>query len=320
MSERDLDPLPDDVALLLDAERTRPAAGRAPRDRVAARLSAALGPALLGVAGATASGTAATAAAAAGAVTTGAAGGAAVAGAAAGGTAIAGAAASGAAAAGAAAGAGTGVLPAIGGASFLGGLLAKPFVIGVTMAAIGAGAVGVYTVQTTDEPPRAATVTSAAPTAGDAQTDPVRAPTTPSQPQAAQDEPAPQSTVAPSPDAPAPTASPLTTSAAATAPASSPSAPSKPGHDSDLAAERSLLEDARAAIVRGQGATALSTLDRHASQFPRGRLSEEREALRVQALVAAGRRTEARERAERFRDVYPRSLALPALEQAVGPL
>jgi hypothetical protein len=91
-----------------------------------------------------------------------------------------------------------------------------------------------------------------------------------------------------------------------------------PGRDVDLAAERAQLEIARTAVGRGQGARAIEALERHAKQFPRGRLSEEREGLWIQALLAVGRRGEARARAERFRKRFPRSLLLPALAPALG--
>jgi hypothetical protein len=92
-----------------------------------------------------------------------------------------------------------------------------------------------------------------------------------------------------------------------------------PGRDVDLAAERALLEIARTALARGQSARALEALQRHATEFPRGRLGEEREALSIQALLAAGRRDEARARAERFEKTFPRSLLLPAIDAALAP-
>jgi hypothetical protein len=72
------------------------------------------------------------------------------------------------------------------------------------------------------------------------------------------------------------------------------------------------------AIVRGQPAAGLSLLDDHASRFPRGQLAEERDALRIQALAALGRRDEALGRAVRFRRAYPQSLLLPAIDAALS--
>jgi hypothetical protein len=90
--------------------------------------------------------------------------------------------------------------------------------------------------------------------------------------------------------------------------------------DDRLAAERSLLEIARVALVRGQAAGALAALERHARQFPNGALVEEREGLLVQALVDARQYDRARERAARFNQRYPRSLFAPVVDQALGSI
>jgi hypothetical protein len=122
--------------------------------------------------------------------------------------------------------------------------------------------------------------------------------------------------VAATPSVPAPTPAlpaPVPPHTSQLAPARAPA-----GHDSDLAAERALLEVARTALARGAHPDALASLNRHASQFPHGQLAEEREALAVQALVAAGRTDEAHRRAERFRQRYPNSMMEPAVEAALG--
>jgi TolA-binding protein len=87
--------------------------------------------------------------------------------------------------------------------------------------------------------------------------------------------------------------------------------------DTGLAAERNLIEIARTALARGHIDAALATLRRHARQYPQGKLSEERDSLLVQALVAKGDYAQARERATRFRRQHPSSLFLPAVDQAV---
>jgi len=87
-----------------------------------------------------------------------------------------------------------------------------------------------------------------------------------------------------------------------------------------LAAERSLVEMARAALTRGQAERALAALRRHARQFPNGELTEEREGLLVQALVGAQRYDQAREKAEQFKKRYPRSLFAPVVDQAIGSI
>ncbi len=85
-----------------------------------------------------------------------------------------------------------------------------------------------------------------------------------------------------------------------------------------LGAERSLLDIARGALARGEGAEALAAVDRHGREYPDGALVEEREALAVKALVALGRRDEARARAQRFEQRFPNGLMLRAVKGAIG--
>ena len=80
-------------------------------------------------------------------------------------------------------------------------------------------------------------------------------------------------------------------------------------------AELRLLRQARAAVARGDFAAALPPLAEHARRFKNGRLVEEREALRVKALVGLGRAGEARHAAADFRSRFPRSVLLPAISQ-----
>jgi hypothetical protein len=86
---------------------------------------------------------------------------------------------------------------------------------------------------------------------------------------------------------------------------------------SDLAAERQLLDVARHALERQDGAAALTAVTDHERRFPSGILVQEREAMAVRALVIVGRTSEARSRATRFRARFPNSLLLPAVESAV---
>ncbi|AKV00021.1 hypothetical protein AKJ09_06684 [Labilithrix luteola] len=81
----------------------------------------------------------------------------------------------------------------------------------------------------------------------------------------------------------------------------------------NLAAERRLLAVARTALGRSNGADAMASCDEHARQFPKGELAEEREAIAIQALVQSQRVDEARARANRFRQSYPKSILLPAV-------
>jgi pyruvate/2-oxoglutarate dehydrogenase complex dihydrolipoamide acyltransferase (E2) component len=78
--------------------------------------------------------------------------------------------------------------------------------------------------------------------------------------------------------------------------------------DRNLAAERALIEQARTALAREQGAAALAVLERHARDFPEGELAEERESLQVQALVGLERFEQARKLAAHFHRRFPRSI------------
>ena len=119
----------------------------------------------------------------------------------------------------------------------------------------------------------------------------------------------------PAPSAQSPTPPPAIEPPDATPPAAR--ASNAVGRDVDLAAERALLEVARTALARGDTASAMAALNAHAKRFPRGRLLEERESLAVQALAAAGKRDEARRRADQFRKRSPDSMLLPAVEEAL---
>lgn len=85
----------------------------------------------------------------------------------------------------------------------------------------------------------------------------------------------------------------------------------------DPAAERVLLDTARTALMRERPADALAALRRHEARFPRGQLAEERESLRVMALVRAGDHAGARARGDAFRRRFPGSLLRPAVEAAL---
>jgi hypothetical protein len=88
--------------------------------------------------------------------------------------------------------------------------------------------------------------------------------------------------------------------------------------DRVLGAERVLVDSANSALARGQPADALEAALEHARRFPRGQLSEEREAVRIRALAALGRGPEAWARAEVFRSRFPHSMLLGAVERAVA--
>src|SRR5262249_12692728 len=99
---------------------------------------------------------------------------------------------------------------------------------------------------------------------------------------------------------------PITGSAAPSAESSAP--------DQELGRERMLLERARTALARGNASAALESLHEHKRAFSRGRMSEERDALLVQALRGLGRDDEANREADRFKVQCPKSLLSPAIQ------
>jgi hypothetical protein len=82
-----------------------------------------------------------------------------------------------------------------------------------------------------------------------------------------------------------------------------------------LAAERTVLDAARAALLRRDGSAGLAAVRSHERAFPNGQLLEERESMRVQALALAGDFAAARAARERFHRHFPRSMFLPMVEQ-----
>ena len=98
------------------------------------------------------------------------------------------------------------------------------------------------------------------------------------------------------------------------APAHTPGPPALSRADA-ARAELRLLRQARAAVAREDYAAALPPIAEHARRFKDGRLTEEREALRVKALAGLGRSEDARRAAAAFRARFPRSVLLPAVNQ-----
>jgi hypothetical protein len=82
-----------------------------------------------------------------------------------------------------------------------------------------------------------------------------------------------------------------------------------------LAAQQSLLDDARGALVRGDGTSALSAIGAHRLRFPDTAFAEERAALEIRALIALARVEEARERHAAFERAFPGSLFAPSLRK-----
>jgi len=82
------------------------------------------------------------------------------------------------------------------------------------------------------------------------------------------------------------------------------------GYDAELR----VLEPARSALARGDFNSALAAIAKHEGRFPAGKLAEEREALRVKALLGLGHDDAARAAAADFRHAFPGSALLPSVE------
>lgn len=74
-----------------------------------------------------------------------------------------------------------------------------------------------------------------------------------------------------------------------------------------------LLDRAQRALSTSP-ADALALADEHARRFAEGTLAPEREVIAIGALVALGRRDEARRRADRFRTAHPGSAYLRRID------
>ena len=87
------------------------------------------------------------------------------------------------------------------------------------------------------------------------------------------------------------------------------SAPSPPPRAATLLEEAALLREAQAALQAGDAQRSLEAISKLESQHPSGVLREERLAMRVLGLCAAGRVAEARIEGQRFLAEMPRSPA-----------
>ncbi|MFO0612904.1 MAG: hypothetical protein U0414_09965 [Polyangiaceae bacterium] len=94
-------------------------------------------------------------------------------------------------------------------------------------------------------------------------------------------------------------------------PSLAPSASTAPRSEIDL------LREAQSSAASSP-AHALALCDEHARLYPSGALSEEREFIRIQALMAAGRVGEARSLADAFEARHPGSAHNVRLEEIVG--
>lgn len=84
------------------------------------------------------------------------------------------------------------------------------------------------------------------------------------------------------------------------------------------AEELRLLVRARRADARGDYAAVLSVLAEHERRHPTGRLAEEREVLRIKALVGLGRVDEARQLGATFHRQFPHSVLLHKVEDMLS--
>jgi hypothetical protein len=138
------------------------------------------------------------------------------------------------------------------------------------------------------------------------------------------DRPAPSVAIAPSTPACSerPPAPPVPAVSTRCAPAAVPMCPKPPRAPagSSLAVEQSIVDDARTALARRDGATAIALADEHERLFPHAQLREEREAVVIEAMVLEGRYAEARARAAQFRAAFPDSLFLPAVEASLASI
>jgi hypothetical protein len=82
--------------------------------------------------------------------------------------------------------------------------------------------------------------------------------------------------------------------------------------------ELRLLDRARQSDARGDFASVLNLSAEHERSYPDGRLAEEREVLRVKALVGLGRYNDARQVAVKFRRQFPRSVLLQRLDDMLA--
>lgn len=90
------------------------------------------------------------------------------------------------------------------------------------------------------------------------------------------------------------------------------------GKEEVLGEELHLLERAQQSAAHGDYAAVLVATGDHERRFPAGRLCEEREALRLRALIGLGRDRDARLAASGFRRAFPHSVFLPKLEDMLA--
>jgi TolA-binding protein len=94
--------------------------------------------------------------------------------------------------------------------------------------------------------------------------------------------------------------------------------PSESSAPPGLADEVSMLEVARRALREREPTRAEQELDHYATAFPSGILKPESIALRIEAKLARGERTEAAALGRRFLEVYPKHTLAPRMRALLG--
>lgn len=84
------------------------------------------------------------------------------------------------------------------------------------------------------------------------------------------------------------------------------------------ARELPVLQPALDAVSREDFAAALVAIAAHQRKFPSGQLAEEREGLRIKALVGLGRMSEATRAGSAFRERFPKSAMLGQILEILG--
>jgi len=110
---------------------------------------------------------------------------------------------------------------------------------------------------------------------------------------------------------------PLPTAAGVGSPSAAAISSGKPHVGPSLFEEQRSIESARAAVARGDVASALSTLDGYERAYAQGQFGPEALALRIEALRSKGDLGRARSLAAEFRQRYPHHPLLSRVQAAV---
>jgi len=84
------------------------------------------------------------------------------------------------------------------------------------------------------------------------------------------------------------------------------------------AMELRVLQPAQQAVARKDFASALAAVAEHQRRFPSGKLAEEREALRVKALLGLGRSEDAQRAGAGFQKRFPRSALVGRMDRMLS--